>query len=233
MMAAAEPASTAVDNTPVSTPSASILSAPAAMPAIDAVERVSEASDVEVVDDAVVADETVDNDIDLGVVDLSSLIKPVPRFESITLEAVSSVVAVAPKLSNVADAIDTFDLSDLLSVSTQEIDRVLGDLMDAFDQQRDAVDDAASFAQTLVGATASITSGLTVGYLIWLIRGGTLMGSVLSSLPAWRLVDPLPVLASLAEDVTDEDDESLEGIVDHQPERAAVAQTAPNNNASW
>jgi len=53
-----------------------------------------------------------------------------------------------------------------------------------------------------------------VGYLLWLIRGGTLMGSVLSSLPAWRLVDPLPVLGSLGDDL-DNDDESLESMVSH------------------
>ena len=39
------------------------------------------------------------------------------------------------------------------------------------------------------------------------------MGSVLSSLPAWRLVDPLPVLGSLG-DGLDDDDESLESMVE-------------------
>ena len=31
--------------------------------------------------------------------------------------------------------------------------------------------------------------------MIWLLRGGALISSLLSSLPAWQLVDPLPVLA--------------------------------------
>jgi len=41
------------------------------------------------------------------------------------------------------------------------------------------------------------------------------MGSMLSSLPAWRFVDPLPVLSSLADtDDQDMDGESLESIVE-------------------
>ena len=49
--------------------------------------------------------------------------------------------------------------------------------------------------------------------LIWLLRGGVLLSSLLSSLPAWRLVDPLPVLSRLSDDSDDEDDTSLEELV--------------------
>jgi len=30
--------------------------------------------------------------------------------------------------------------------------------------------------------------------VIWLIRGGALVGSMLSAMPAWQMIDPLPVL---------------------------------------
>jgi hypothetical protein len=53
-------------------------------------------------------------------------------------------------------------------------------------------------------------------YVIWLIRGGLLLSSVLSSLPAWRFVDPLPVLA-YREDEAEEDGSSLEALVDGTP----------------
>jgi hypothetical protein len=44
--------------------------------------------------------------------------------------------------------------------------------------------------------------------VLWLIRGGVLLGSYLSAMPAWRLLDPLPVLArSDDEDEDKEDDE--------------------------
>ena len=75
--------------------------------------------------------------------------------------------------------------------------------------------------QTVVGSTVAVSTGLSVGYVLWLVRGGVLLSSVLSSLPAWRLVDPLPVLAyaqkspGMAPD--DEDDgESLESLVDEK-----------------
>ena len=45
------------------------------------------------------------------------------------------------------------------------------------------------------GVTMSATaSAVTAGYLIWSIRSGFMVASMLSSLPAWMQVDPLPVL---------------------------------------
>ena len=62
------------------------------------------------------------------------------------------------------------------------------------------------------------STSLSVGYVIWLLRGGVLLSSLLSSLPAWRLVDPLPVLSRLSDDTDDEDDASLEELVTHESE---------------
>jgi len=50
-----------------------------------------------------------------------------------------------------------------------------------------------------VAATAGALSVLTVGYTTWMVRGGYLLSSLLSSLPAWRTLDPLPVLSSYRE----------------------------------
>ncbi|MGI9324712.1 MAG: hypothetical protein ACR2PZ_05795, partial [Pseudomonadales bacterium] len=44
-------------------------------------------------------------------------------------------------------------------------------------------------------------------YVVWLVRGGVVLSSVLSSLPAWRLIDPLPVLATVLSNSQDEEDE--------------------------
>ena len=55
------------------------------------------------------------------------------------------------------------------------------------------------------------------GYIAWLLRGGILLSSVLSSLPAWRMIDPLPVLNKM-HDETESDDESLESMVDSNAE---------------
>jgi hypothetical protein len=66
-----------------------------------------------------------------------------------------------------------------------------------------------------MGSTLAMSAGLSIGYVLWLLRGGVLLSSVLSSLPAWRMVDPLPVLASLDRSSKDkEDDESLESVIE-------------------
>jgi len=45
-----------------------------------------------------------------------------------------------------------------------------------------------------------------------------LLASLLSSMPAWQFLDPLPILARKREDERSEDRESLESIVNKQPE---------------
>lgn len=64
----------------------------------------------------------------------------------------------------------------------------------------------------IVGGTTALSTGVSVGYLIWTLRSGMLMTSLLSSLPAWRFIDPLPILESEIEQ--EEDEESLQSIVD-------------------
>jgi hypothetical protein len=92
---------------------------------------------------------------------------------------------------------------------------MVGEFMQELDKMRDEIREEASLAKTVVGSTLAATTGLSIGYVLWLIRGGMLLSSVLSSLPAWRLVDPLPILASLDKEADDEhtDDESLESII--------------------
>ncbi|MGB5439036.1 MAG: putative Ig domain-containing protein, partial [Gammaproteobacteria bacterium] len=91
----------------------------------------------------------------------------------------------------------------------------IGGFVKELDEQRELIHERDYFQHTVVGSTMTVTTGLSVGYVVWMIRGGVLLSSLLSSLPAWRWVDPLPVLASLARDSEDdEDDESLETIVD-------------------
>ena len=61
---------------------------------------------------------------------------------------------------------------------------------------------------------------LTAGYAAWTIRGGYLLSSLLSTLPAWRMMDPLPVLDSFQplddkrKHANDKNNESLEDIIE-------------------
>ena len=63
------------------------------------------------------------------------------------------------------------------------------------DTMHDQVDGKIEVQDKLVASGVAVSGGLSVGYVIWLLRGGLLLSSLLSSLPAWHAVDPMPVLA--------------------------------------
>jgi hypothetical protein len=75
-------------------------------------------------------------------------------------------------------------------------------------------------SRALLGSAIAASVGLSAGYVVWLIKGGSLLASVLSSIPAWQIADPLAILAGKKEKAeNDDDDESLENIVEDQPDR--------------
>jgi hypothetical protein len=80
------------------------------------------------------------------------------------------------------------------------------------DEMRDALREQTKLEASTVAASASAAVSLSVGYVVWLLRGGVLVSTFLSSIPAWRLVDPLPILERL-DDEDGEDDDSLESLV--------------------
>jgi hypothetical protein len=59
------------------------------------------------------------------------------------------------------------------------------------------------------GSIAVGSFGLTVGYVLWLLRGGALLASLLSSMPAWRLLDPLPVLGRVEDEEAEDDEDDM------------------------
>jgi hypothetical protein len=63
------------------------------------------------------------------------------------------------------------------------------------------------FSKAVVGSAIATTTGLSVGYVVWLIRGGMLLSSVLSSMPAWQIADPLPILEKIIEKGSRNNDE--------------------------
>ncbi len=67
-----------------------------------------------------------------------------------------------------------------------------------------------------LGSAIVSSIGLSVGYIVWLLRGGMLFASLLSSIPAWQFLDPLPILARKKDDDQSDDNESLESIVDQK-----------------
>jgi hypothetical protein len=81
------------------------------------------------------------------------------------------------------------------------------------DRIRDSATGQPSVEHKIVGSTVAVTGAMSVGYVIWLLRGGLLLSSLLSSLPAWHAIDPMPVLARAGNSEDDgEEDDPLETL---------------------
>jgi hypothetical protein len=71
-----------------------------------------------------------------------------------------------------------------------------------------------------VGNVAGMsTTLLSVGYVIWCLRGGSLVATLLTTLPLWKWLDPLPVLEHYGKNdrrdrQQDEDEERLRSMMD-------------------
>ncbi|MEP6789860.1 MAG: SBBP repeat-containing protein, partial [Ramlibacter sp.] len=102
-----------------------------------------------------------------------------------------------------------------VSVSRDDVQRAFRSpaLVEEMDRMREEIRKDFNLDQTVAVSAAGVTFGMSVVYVLWLIRGGVLMGSYLSAMPAWRVLDPLPVLERVGESA-DEDDDSLEALTD-------------------
>lgn len=67
--------------------------------------------------------------------------------------------------------------------------------------------------KVVVGTTAAVSTSVSVGYVVWVLRGGSLLTTFLSSMPAWQAFDPLPVLESFEDEDDLMDEESLAEMV--------------------
>jgi hypothetical protein len=89
------------------------------------------------------------------------------------------------------------------STFSNQLDELRGTLQEKLDLDR-----------TITVSVAGVSLGLSLLYVAWLVRGGVLVGSYLSALPAWRVLDPLPVLSRVEEDAEQDDDEAFDGARD-------------------
>ena len=77
-------------------------------------------------------------------------------------------------------------------------------------------DGKVSTHEIVIGTTKVVSSALTVGYVVWMVRGGALVASLVAALPAWASFDPLPILGSKDSDDESDDSgrESLSDLID-------------------
>jgi hypothetical protein len=80
--------------------------------------------------------------------------------------------------------------------------------IDELDQLRDEIRKDFNLEKTFAISATGVTFGVSFLYVLWLVRGGVLMSSYLAALPAWRVLDPLPVLSRM-EDEESDDEEAL------------------------
>ncbi|MGI9285991.1 MAG: cadherin repeat domain-containing protein, partial [Pseudomonadales bacterium] len=130
-------------------------------------------------------------------------------------QLVTAVTNLNPATKLLAEATtslqDAFDFTALDSFTILDNGSFHNDL----DDFRNELEAETRRGQTIVGSAVAASTGISIGYVVWLVRGGVLLSSVLSSLPAWRLIDPLPVLATvLGNSQDEEDDETLASMLE-------------------
>ena len=104
------------------------------------------------------------------------------------------------------------------SATVEELQRTLrsSEFSDQLNRLRGDVQEQLQLQKSVTISVAGVSLGLSLVYVLWLIRGGVLMGSYLSALPAWRVLDPLPVLSRVDEE-TQEDDDALDAVPNRDP----------------
>ena len=91
------------------------------------------------------------------------------------------------------------------------------------DQFQEQLGTNLNIESVVAGSVGTVASGFTVGYVLWVLRSGFLLSSMLASMPTWTLVDPLSVV-SVSDDREDEDGESLEQLVEKQNDEVSKKQ---------
>jgi VCBS repeat-containing protein len=81
----------------------------------------------------------------------------------------------------------------------------------------------------IVGGASLVTATLSAGYFLLTARAGYLLSILLSSLPAWRMVDPLPILDRFIDDPErgQKDSDSLASLIEKAEKKAAEGPPEP------
>lgn len=87
----------------------------------------------------------------------------------------------------------TFEVASQFVVTTIDSVSLLGGL----DQMEDAMMNAAMTGTWQVHSGMALTSGLSIGWVLWSTKGSYIVGSLLSTASPWMFVDPLPVLDAI------------------------------------
>jgi hypothetical protein len=137
----------------------------------------------------------------------------------------SNAVASAPRIASIptprpAPAPGPPSITPAQSAQQVQFVTEASKLWTELDQFHKQMTEQTSTLHLVAGTASFVTFGMSIVYILWTIRAGYLVASLLSTMPAWRVIDPLPILDHF-EDETErrrrralEDGESLESLVD-------------------
>lgn len=123
-------------------------------------------------------------------------------------------------------------LEDLFQLDNLILDSSNGGLAQQLNSNKQGMNENSNFALQVTTGVTSVSASLSIGYIVWLLRGGVLISSVLTSLPAWRMIDPLPVLHNTDTGDDSADDESLHDMVDSKDGPASKNHTTTHSETS-
>jgi hypothetical protein len=108
--------------------------------------------------------------------------------------------------------------------------------LEDLDRVRDAFQDVTATEQTYLASSVAASTGLSIGYVFWLLRSGVLLTALLSSLPAWQFVNPLLVLdrpekKKRQKGQEDLEDDSVESMFDKHTVPSEASETKIGSKA--
>ena len=144
----------------------------------------------------------------------------------------ADVLAVAHPASRADAVLADAVVPQFAGLSTTPLGALLGsdDLLRKFDEVQRQMLQESTRHQTMVASSIAVSGGISISYAIWLVRGGVLASSMLSALPAWQMIDPLPVLTASRGRRSDRDtpdDPEVERLFDKPAARPAVPVAPP------
>jgi hypothetical protein len=94
--------------------------------------------------------------------------------------------------------------------------------LDLIQQQIDDLQKVESnVGKLIIGAATGLGASVMVGYVVWALRGASLLLGALSAMPMWRCFDPLPVLIG-KDKKRDEDNEKKSSVPESEDEEKLV-----------
>jgi hypothetical protein len=159
--------------------------------------------------------------------------KDLVEFEDKIIKHIDKAI-VAESIEQVAivvDSLDTVALQQLYFSNDDFKVAVARKVIDQLDRNRDELSAAVEQNKIVFSGAATVSVGLSISYILWLLKSGMLLSSALSAMPAWRLIDPVPVLQDYGSD-GDGEDESLESLVEESPEDEVDDDEQKDNDGS-